>query len=164
MNHYIIVKFLEDYDYISKIEEIKELFNESLALAGVEKIEIFKSNSKLTNRYDLMIKMYLTTEGLKSFDNSWIHAKWKEEYGKYIQNKTIFNKILATNAEQEYANNSFVFALALKIKDTFANRIISTNIQIEKIDTPTKYFLSYKRFIKSELAMIAPNPIGQVIR
>lgn len=91
MNHYIIVKFLEDYDYISKIEKIKELFNESLALAGVEKIEIFKSNSKLTNRYDLMIKMCLTTEGLKVFDNSWIHAKWKEEYGKYIQSKTIFD-------------------------------------------------------------------------
>lgn len=91
MNHYIIVKFLEDYDYISRIEEIKELFNESLALAGVEKIEVFKSNSKLINRYDLMIKMYLTTEGLKAFDNSWIHTKWKEEYGKYIQSKTIFD-------------------------------------------------------------------------
>jgi hypothetical protein len=35
--------------------------------------------------------MYLTTEGLKAFDNSWIHAKWKEEYGKYIQSKTIFD-------------------------------------------------------------------------
>lgn len=67
------------------------MFNESLVLAGVEKIEIFKSNSKLTNRYDLMIKMYLTTEGLKAFDNSWIHVKWKEKYGKYIQSKTIFD-------------------------------------------------------------------------
>ena len=56
MNHYIIVKFLEDYDYISKIEEIKELFNESLALAGVEKIEIFKSNSKLYLSFIFLIR------------------------------------------------------------------------------------------------------------
>ena len=38
-----------------------------------------------------MIKMDLTHDGLINFDNSWIHAKWKNDYGKYIQSKTIFD-------------------------------------------------------------------------
>ena len=91
MKHYIIVKFNDDYDYLSELEEIQELFNKSLIIDGVDAVEIYKSNSKLSNRYDLMIKMDLTHDGLINFDNSWIHAKWKNDYGKYIQSKTIFD-------------------------------------------------------------------------
>ena len=67
------------------------LFNKSLSIDGINKVEIYKSNSKLANRYDLMIKMDLTSEGLVDFDNSWIHEKWKNDYGKFIQSKTIFD-------------------------------------------------------------------------
>ena len=91
MKHYIIVKFSNDYDYLDKLEEIQELFNKSLSIDGINKVEIYKSNSKLANRYDLMIKMDLTSEGLVDFDNSWIHEKWKKDYGKFIQSKTIFD-------------------------------------------------------------------------
>ena len=38
-----------------------------------------------------MIKMDLSKEALKVFDNSEIHKRWKEEYGTYIANKTIFD-------------------------------------------------------------------------
>ncbi len=86
MKHYIIVKFNDDYDYLNELEEIQELFNNSLSIDGVDKVEIYKSN-----RYDLMIKMDLTHDGLINFDNSWIHAKWKNYYGKFIQSKTIFD-------------------------------------------------------------------------
>ncbi len=91
MKHYIIVKFIEGYNYIEEINNIKELFNESLKLDGVSRIDIYKSNSSRSNRYDLMIMMTLTNDGLDSFDNSWIHKKWKEDYGKYIESKTIFD-------------------------------------------------------------------------
>ena len=91
MKHYIIVKFSNDYDYLDKLEEIQELCNKSLSIDGINKVEIYKSNSKLANRYDLMIKMDLTSEGLVDFDNSWIHEKWKNDYGKFIQSKTIFD-------------------------------------------------------------------------
>lgn len=38
-----------------------------------------------------MIEMSLTKESLELFDNSEIHKTWKDEYGKYIVNKTIFD-------------------------------------------------------------------------
>ena len=91
MKHYIIVKFNEEYDYKKELENIKELFNESLKLNGVNKVEISISNSDRSNRHDLMIMMELTKDGLLEFDNSWIHAKWKNDYGKYISSKTIFD-------------------------------------------------------------------------
>ena len=91
MKHYIIVKFNSDYDYKKEIENIKKLFNEALKIEGVNKIDIYKSNSERTNRHDLMIKMELTEQGLIDFDNSWIHKKWKEDYGKFIETKTIFD-------------------------------------------------------------------------
>lgn len=91
MKHYIIAKFNEDYDYKKEVENIKGLFNESLKLDGVNKVEILISNSDRSNRHDLMIMMELTKEGLLEFDNSWIHAKWKNDYDKYISSKTIFD-------------------------------------------------------------------------
>lgn len=91
MKHYIIVKFNSDYDYKKEIENIKKLFNEALKIEGVNKIDIYKSNSDRTNRHDLMIKMELTEQALTDFDNSWIHKKWKEDYGKFIETKTIFD-------------------------------------------------------------------------
>lgn len=91
MKHYIIVKFKSEYDYLKELDEIKSLFGEALKIDGVSKINIYTSNSKLSNRYDLMIKMELTQEALIVFDNSWIHKKWKNDYGIYIENKTIFD-------------------------------------------------------------------------
>ena len=91
MEHYIIVKFIDNYNYLDEINNIKELFNESLNINGINKIDIYISNSKLSNRYDLMIKMNLSYDALIEFDNSWIHKKWKEDYGKYIESKTIFD-------------------------------------------------------------------------
>ena len=91
MEHYIIVKFNKDYDYLKKIKKIESLFNESLKINEINRISIKTSNSKLINRYDLMIKMELTEKALKEFDNSWIHKKWKDDYGKFIENKTIFD-------------------------------------------------------------------------
>ena len=91
MEHYIIVKFNSTFNYLERIKEIKDLFNEALKISGVKQINIYTSNSKLDNRHDLMIKMILTSSALNEFDNSWIHAKWKNDYGKYVQSKTIFD-------------------------------------------------------------------------
>ena len=37
------------------------------------------------------LKMELTQRALIEFDNSKIHSQWKEQYGKYIKNKVIFD-------------------------------------------------------------------------
>ena len=57
----------------------------------VEKIDIYESNMDLPNRYDLMIRMVLSKNALNEFDNGEIHKEWKEKFGKYIMNKTIFD-------------------------------------------------------------------------
>ena len=91
MNHYIIVKFNDSIEKERIINSIKELFQKAIAIKEVEKIDIYQSNMDLPNRYDLMIKMVLTKNALNEFDNGEIHKEWKERFGKYIINKTIFD-------------------------------------------------------------------------
>ena len=91
MKHYIIVKFIKEVNYLENLNKITELFNESLKINGVDKVNIYTSNSNLNNRHDMMIKMDLSFDALNEFDNSWIHKKWKEDYSKYIESKTIFD-------------------------------------------------------------------------
>ena len=44
MNHYIIVKFKDWYDYLKELENITKLFNETLKIDGVN-IGIYKDTS-----------------------------------------------------------------------------------------------------------------------
>lgn len=91
MKHYIIVKFKEDVNKSSLIKPIENLFNKTLNINGVENVKLILSNSKLPNRYDLMIEMELTNNGLINFDKSEVHLKWKADYGDYILSKAIFD-------------------------------------------------------------------------
>ena len=91
MTHYIIVKINENTEKKSLINPIRELFQKATAIKDVEKIDIYESNMDLSNRYDLMIKMVLSENALNEFDNGEIHKEWKEKFGKYIMNKTIFD-------------------------------------------------------------------------
>ena len=91
MKHFIIVKFKKEYNYKDKFNNIKDLFNEAMVIPEIKDIIIHKSNSSKDNRHDLMIEMILTMNGLQDFDNSEVHRKWKEIYGKHIENKTIFD-------------------------------------------------------------------------
>lgn len=91
MKHYIIVKFDEKTEKEKIINPIRELFQNAIKIKEVEKVEIYESNMDLPNRYDLMIKMDLSKNALKEFDNGEIHKEWKEKFGKYITSKTIFD-------------------------------------------------------------------------
>ena len=91
MKHYIIVKFNENVEKEKLINPIKELFQKAMYIKEVMKVDIYESNMDLPNRYDLMIKMDLSKNALEEFDNGEIHKEWKEEFGKYIMNKTIFD-------------------------------------------------------------------------
>lgn len=50
MKHYIIAKFKDRDDIEKLLPEIKELFNETLKIPGVESFIIHKSNSTRENR------------------------------------------------------------------------------------------------------------------
>lgn len=91
MKHYIIVKFKENTDVEGMLPDIRELFHQALALEGVNRVEVHRSNSDRSNRHDLMIEMLLTPEGLAVYDGSQMHQDWKAQYGQYIEQKTIFD-------------------------------------------------------------------------
>ncbi len=91
MKHLIIIKFNDDFNLNGNIDLIRELFNKSLGIEGVDKIDIYLSNTNKSNRHDLMIEMTLTPEGLEAFDDSEIHKEWKRQYGDYVYSKTIFD-------------------------------------------------------------------------
>ena len=91
MKHYIIAKFKDRDDTEKLLPEIKELFNETLKIPGVESFIIHKSNSTRENRYSIMIEMNLSAEGLNNFDASEVHKKWKDAYGDRLESKAIFD-------------------------------------------------------------------------
>ena len=91
MKHYIIVKFNENAEKEKIINPIHELSQKALNIKEIVKVDIYESNIDLPNRYDLMIKMDLSKTALEEFDNGEIHKEWKEKFGKYIMNKTIFD-------------------------------------------------------------------------
>lgn len=91
IKHYIIVKLKHGVNKAELAESIKILFEHALKIDDVYRVIINVSNSELENRHDIMIEMHLTVKALKEFDNSKIHKKWKEDYGKYIVSKTIFD-------------------------------------------------------------------------
>lgn len=91
MRHLIIVKFNTSINIQELAREITNLFKKALNINGVHKVEVHVSNTNLQNRHDLMIEMQLTPTALEIFDNSKIHKTWKSKYGKYIENKTVFD-------------------------------------------------------------------------
>lgn len=91
MKHYIIVKFKNKVNIGELVEPIKKLFNNALEIEGISNIEVYRTNTDLSNRYHLMIEMTLSEKALIEFDNSQIHKQWKTEYGNLIEDKTIFD-------------------------------------------------------------------------
>ena len=91
MKHFIIVKFIKDYNWKENIKDIEKIFKETLNIDGVYNVNIKQSNSDRSNRYDLMIEMKLSKEGLLKYDASDPHKNWKDTYGQYIENKAIFD-------------------------------------------------------------------------
>ena len=91
MKHYIIAKFKDRNDTERLLPEIKELFNDTLEISGVESFVIHKTNSTRENRYSIMIEMNLSPEGLENFDASEVHKEWKATYGDRLESKAIFD-------------------------------------------------------------------------
>lgn len=92
MNHYIIVKIQDDKKSQENLyHEIEKLFARSTELDGIHSVQIHRSSINLPNRHDLMIHMEMEAQALPAFDSSWIHQEWKERFGKYLVDKTIFD-------------------------------------------------------------------------
>lgn len=94
MKHYIIVKFIPEVTKEKKAEmlpEIKTLFDNTVSLDGVEKVEVYPNVTDRPNRYDLMIEIEMAPEALPLYDECKWHKQWKADYGSLIEKKTIID-------------------------------------------------------------------------
>lgn len=92
MLHCILVKWNDDGKKLPDAPaQIRALFRSALALDGVFAVEVLPNIVSNPNRYDLMIRMQISEEGLQRFDQSEIHQTWKDRYGAYIQHKAVID-------------------------------------------------------------------------
>lgn len=91
MKHHIIIKFNSKADKQVLIPEIKKYFDNAYSIEGVKKVEVFTSSMNLRNRFDMMIKIDLTKQALKNFEESKLYETWNDKYSAYISKKTIFD-------------------------------------------------------------------------
>ena len=92
MKHHIIVKWNPEGKAVDGLyQKVFELFQESLEIDGVHGVSLHPSVIDRQNRYDLMICIEMDRDALARFDESSIHARWKVEYGGYLEAKAIFD-------------------------------------------------------------------------
>ena len=72
-------------------KDIAALFASAREIPGVSGARLFPNCIPLENRFDLMIVVDMEKEALPNWNTSALHLKWKEEYGKFIQSKAIFD-------------------------------------------------------------------------
>ncbi len=91
MKHYIIVKFKEGTDVRNLEKPVRSVFEETLSIPGIHRVDVRLSNSDRSNRYDMMILLNMDQEALPLYDVSEPHLKWKSQYGELIEKKAIFD-------------------------------------------------------------------------
>ena len=89
MRHHILVQWKEGCK--PGLEPIRELFQETLAIPGVESVELHPNVIDRPNRYDLLILLCMEKGALEAYDGSEAHHRWKEVYGGMIEKKAIFD-------------------------------------------------------------------------
>lgn len=92
MKHCIIVKWndkVKDKDEYYKKAALA--FKDVVKIDGVNGYEVYKSNSSRSNRYDIMIEIDCTEEGLNTYDGCQLHLDWKKNFTEYFEAKTIFD-------------------------------------------------------------------------
>ena len=92
MKHCILVKWNSQVvDKKTLLPEIQSIFDKLLVLDGIQSVKIHENIINRANRYDLMICIEMDKEILPIYDGSDSHHEWKEKYGKFVENKAIFD-------------------------------------------------------------------------
>ena len=91
MKHYIIVKFTEGTDVKALVEPVRAIFEKTMEIPGIQRLNLHVSNSDIANRYDLMIIIDMDKEALPAYASSEPHLRWKREYGDRTAKKAIFD-------------------------------------------------------------------------
>ena len=92
IKHHILVKWNSlILDKKAALIEIQGIFDKLLVYSEVSSIEYIENVIERPNRYDLMICIVMEKEFLPTYDSSESHREWKEKYGKFVENKAIFD-------------------------------------------------------------------------
>lgn len=95
MKHYIIVKYNETgKDKDELFGKAEGLFEPVREIPGVYEVRLYRNCTMRDNRYDLMIVMEMEQSALEVYDSSQAHIDWKEQFGRYIAKKTIFDHLI----------------------------------------------------------------------
>lgn len=92
MKHCILVKWnkeVKDKNELAKT--VKNVFDKLLTIEGIHKVEYHENCVDRVNRYDLLICIDMDKAVLPVYDGSAPHLEWKEKYGKFAENKAIFD-------------------------------------------------------------------------
>jgi len=92
MKHCILVKWNKEIkDKHELAKTVKTVFDKLLEMEGIHKVEYRENCIDRANRYDLLICIDMDKEVLPVYDGSAPHLEWKEKYGKFAENKAIFD-------------------------------------------------------------------------
>jgi hypothetical protein len=92
MKHIILVKW--NKEVINKDEIVsaaQSVFEKLLEIDGIHGVNLRKNVIDRANRFDLMICIEMDKEILPIYDESEPHHEWKEKFGKFVENKAIFD-------------------------------------------------------------------------
>ena len=73
------------------LENVKNVFGKLLVIEGIHKVEYKQNCIDRANRFDLLVEIDMDKEVLPAYDESAPHLEWKEKYGKFVENKAIFD-------------------------------------------------------------------------
>ncbi|MEE8886788.1 MAG: Dabb family protein [Eubacteriales bacterium] len=94
MKHCILVKYKDEVtaeDRERLYPEIGRLFDGLRAMDGIHDVELIRNVINRPNRFDLLIRIDMDPEALSAYDDSNVHHQWKDQYGKYLAKKAIFD-------------------------------------------------------------------------
>lgn len=92
MKHIILVKWNKDVVDKNEIaKNINVIFKPLLKIKGINDLKFHQNVIERSNRYDLMICIEMDKSVLPIYDDSEPHHEWKEKYGKFVENKAIFD-------------------------------------------------------------------------
>lgn len=92
MKHCILIKWNKEVsDKKEMLENVKNGFEKLLVIEGIHKVEYKQNCIDRANRFDLLIEIDMDKEVLPTYDQSAPHLEWKEKYGKFVENKAIFD-------------------------------------------------------------------------
>ena len=92
MKHVILVKWnalVSDKNSIKT--EVENIFEQLLKFKPIHDVKIHQNVIDRANRYDLMIVIEMDKNFLPVYDESEQHKEWKQKFGKFVENKAIFD-------------------------------------------------------------------------